>query len=403
MSGDWRQQHRVLVTDAHAMGSVGVIRSLGRAGYRVFAGASRADAIGLRSAFAHRSLVYPSFDTDRDAFRNWLQAVIDGERITAIVPSEGMLLAIRHDYERFRPLLPFSSDPAVVFAGMSKYDLFEGFDSPPLRARLPGFLLLRDGDPAPSNEALAQLGTPLFVKVDATYANGGGDSLVRRCATIDEAQGTLRRLRERYRRVLVQGFADGIGVGAFLLRWNGRILGRFMHRRLHEVPHTGGASSYRQAWWNDAIFTDARQRIEALRWQGVAMFEYRWNPATGNFHLLEFNGRFWGSLHLALFSGVDFPRLLLDAFYGHEDSCETFDPGTRSRWTFPREVEYVWSRLKDRGLPLAARLGSIVEFFGLGLDPRVHSDLNFPKDRMLYLHGMAQALARWTGHQGDRS
>lgn len=402
MADDWRRQQRVLVTDAHAMGSVGVIRSLGRAGYRVYAAASRPDAIGLRSTFAQRALLYPSFDSNRDGFKAWLQETIEAERISAIVPSEGMLLAIRDDYARFRHLLPFSSDPAVVYAGMSKCDLFEAFDRPPLSARLPPFLLLRDGDPAPSAEALARLGTPLFVKVDAVYGERGDDSVVRRCAGVDQAQATLRRLRERYRRVVVQGFAEGIGVGVFLLRWNDRILGRFMHRRIHEVPHTGGASSYREAWWHDAVFADARQRIEALCWQGVAMFEYRWNPATGDFRLLEFNGRFWGSLHLALFSGVDFPRLLLDAFYGHEECCETFDPDTRSRWTFPREVEYVWSRLKDGGLPLAGRLGSIVEFFGLGLDPRVHSDLNFPKDRMLYLHGMAQALARWTG-RGDRS
>lgn len=402
MAGDWRRQHRVLVTDAHAMGSVGVIRSLGRAGYHVYAASSRHRAIGLRSAFAHRSLVYPSFDADRKAFRDWLQATIDKEGISAIVPSEGMLVAIRDDYERFRDFLPVSKDPAILYAGMSKCDLFERFDRPPFRARLPEFLLLRPDDPAPSNKVLAALGAPLFVKVDATYAKSGGDSLVQRCTTVDEAQAALRQLRDRYRRVLVQGFADGIGVGAFLLRWNGRILARFMHRRIHEVPHTGGASSFREAWWNEAIFADARERIDALGWQGVAMFEYRWNPVTGKFSLLEFNGRFWGSLHLALFSGVDFPRLLLDAFYGHEEICEDFDPSTRSRWTFPREVEYVWSRLKDHGLPLAARLGSIVEFCRLGLDPRVHSDLNFPEDRMLYLHGMAQAVARWTGHPADR-
>jgi hypothetical protein len=89
----------------------------------------------------------------------------------------------------------------------------------------------------------------------------------------------------------------------------------------------------------------------------------------------------------------------VDAFLGHEEVCEAFDRPTRSRWTFPREVEYVWSRLKDDGLTIAARLGSVAEFFMLGLDPRIHSDLNFPKDRMLYLCGMAQALARWTGRR----
>jgi hypothetical protein len=398
-TGNWRGQHRVLVTDAHAIGSVGVIRSLGRAGYRVYAASSEPRAIGLRSSFAERSVVYPSFESDRIAFKDWLRATIDNETITAIVPSEGMLLAIRDEYDRFRGLLPLNADPSIVYAGMSKCDLFERFAGTALETRLPPYILLRADDPIPGSESLARLGLPLFVKADSTYANdGAGDSLVRRCVAVEDAQTTLRQLRGSYGRLLIQGYAAGIGVGAFLLRWNGRILGRFMHRRLHEVPHTGGASSYREAWWNDAIFDDARARIEALQWQGVGMFEYRWNPLTDDFRLLEFNGRFWGSIHLALFAGVDFPRLLLDAFFGHEEFCEAFDLKTRSRWTFPRDVEYVWSRLKDDSLSTAARLGSVLEFFKLGLDPRVHSDLSFAKDRMLYLHGILQAFSRWTGH-----
>src|SRR5215469_20804 len=101
VASDWRRQHRVLVTDAQAMGSLGVIRSLGRAGYRAYAASSRPNAIGLRSAFADRCVVYPSYETDRVAFKRWLEAAIQREGLTAIVPSEGVLLAIRDEYERF--------------------------------------------------------------------------------------------------------------------------------------------------------------------------------------------------------------------------------------------------------------------------------------------------------------
>jgi len=62
---------------------------------------------------------------------------------------------------------------------------------------------------------------------------------------------------------------------------------------------------------------DALAKIKAMKWQGVGMMEYRWDPTTDQFYFLEMNGRFWGSLHLALFAGVDFPALLLDAFHAH--------------------------------------------------------------------------------------
>jgi protein-tyrosine-phosphatase len=50
--------------------------------------------------------------------------------------------------------------------------------------------------------------------------------------------------------------------------------------------------------------------LEHLQWNGVAMIEYRKNLATGEFTLMEINGRFWGSLPLAVSAGVDFPYQL---------------------------------------------------------------------------------------------
>lgn len=384
----------MLVTDAHAMGSLGAIRSLGRAGYAVVAASDQPTAIGLRSSFATSTLLYPPLAADPAAFTEWLSATIARERISAVVPSEGVLLAIRDEYDKFSSVLPLSSDAGIVYAGMSKFDLFDRFSRTPLAERLPPYLLVEQSDEPPDAKSLARLGLPLFLKADAAHALVRGESVVRCCNGLEEAHATLARLRSRYRRVLIQGYVPGVGVGAFLLRWKGRVLGRFMHRRIHEVPHTGGTSSYRGAWWNDAIFADAVSRAEAMRWEGVAMFEYRWDPRSGAFHLLELNGRFWGSLHLALFAGVDFPRLLLDAFFGRAEVSVGFDRNVRSRLT-PRDVEYVWSRVKDRDLALSSRLWSVLEFLLLGLDPRVHSDLNFPGDRGLYWHGWKEAMARW--------
>src|SRR5438874_8128367 len=243
---NWRRHRRVLVTDAQAMGSIGVVRSLGRAGYRVYAASDRPEALGLHSKYAYRSLIYPSHGADRADFRAWLYATIAREGISSVVPSESVLLAMRSDYDKISALIPLSRNPAIVYAGMSKCDLFERLDQTPRSAILPPFLLLKEGDPIPSAASLMALGMPLFIKADRVYAKNGDDSLVFRCTDPEQAHAMLRHLLGRYRRVLAQGYAEGIGVGAFLLRWNGRILGRFIHRRLHEVPHTGGASSYRR-------------------------------------------------------------------------------------------------------------------------------------------------------------
>ena len=46
------------------------------------------------------------------------------------------------------------------------------------------------------------------------------------------------------------------------------------------------------------------------------MVEFKWDQATDTFALLEINGRFWGSLPLALAAGVDFPYYLYQIAVG---------------------------------------------------------------------------------------
>ena len=51
----------------------------------------------------------------------------------------------------------------------------------------------------------------------------------------------------------------------------------------------------------------SRALLDAFGWCGVAMVEYKLDERTGTPYLMEVNGRFWGSLQLAIDAGVDFP------------------------------------------------------------------------------------------------
>ena len=127
------------------------------------------------------------------------------------------------------------------------------------------------------------------------------------------------------------------------------------------------------------------------------MMEYRWEPGTDRFHFIEMNGRFWGSLHLALFAGVDFPALLVDAMLDRPaPPVRAFPLGLRCRYTVPREFQYVWSRLRDGRVSAVSKLWTLAEFALLSVDPRVRSDLLFPGDRGLYLRRLAR-FARTLG------
>ncbi len=46
------------------------------------------------------------------------------------------------------------------------------------------------------------------------------------------------------------------------------------------------------------------------------MVEFKADARTGTPYLMEINGRFWGSLQLAIDAGVDFPAILVAAALG---------------------------------------------------------------------------------------
>lgn len=380
---NWRDQRAVLVTGAETIAGIAVIRSLGRAGYRVHAVSADASALGFRSTFAFTTAVHPAVGTP--AFLEWLRALVRKQGIDLIVPTEHVLVALRDGFGEFAALLPVHDDASIVYRGLSKYDAPRAMPSAVNHHVLPPTLWIDDLHNAPTTGEVAKLGAPFHVKADGVHALAGCQSVTQRAETPSEAIRQLANLRGRYAKAIVQGHVPGQGVGAFFLLHRGTVLAEFMHRRLHEVPHTGGVSSLRESWRHRAIRDDALERLRCLRWEGVAMVEYRWEPTTDRYWFIEMNGRFWGSLHLALFCGVDFPRLLADAFFG-----QPLAPGgsyplrRRCRHTFPKEAQYVWSRWQDRRLPLASRLMSVLGFVGLSLHPGVRGDLLFSGDRGLY-------------------
>jgi predicted ATP-grasp superfamily ATP-dependent carboligase len=159
--------------------------------------------------------------------------------------------------------------------------------------------------------------------------------------------------------VLLQQRVIGPGVGIFLLLWNGRIAATFAHRRIREKPPAGGVSVYRESIPADPdLVARSRALLDRFQWNGVAMIEYKLDAATGTPYLMEINGRFWGSLQLAIDAGVDFPRLLVALALGEEVAAEpSYRPGVRSRWWLG-DVDQLLTRLRRSPEELALPPGS---------------------------------------------
>ena len=83
-----------------------------------------------------------------------------------------------------------------------------------------------------------------------------------------------------------------------------------MHRRIRERLVMGGPSTCAESVYDSKLLDYGLRVLKNLKWHGVAMVEFKKDSIDGEFKLMEINPKFWGSLDLAIASGVDFPYLL---------------------------------------------------------------------------------------------
>jgi protein-tyrosine-phosphatase len=166
-----------------------------------------------------------------------------------------------------------------------------------------------------------QFGFPVYVKSRQSFTaeDVSTKRIVQKLRSTEELmQSDAHMIREGS--VLVQQHFVGVGVGIEVLCRDGQVLVAFQHERVHE-PLLGGGSSYRKsAPLNPALLKATSRLMSALRYTGVCMVEFRVNHSTGSWVLIEMNGRFWGSLPLAIAAGIDFPRYLYELLcFGRTD------------------------------------------------------------------------------------
>lgn len=156
--------------------------------------------------------------------------------------------------------------------------------------------------------------------------------------------------------MLLQGYCPGVGVGVELLIRQGECVAVFQHRRLKELPYTGGFAVTAVAERPDpALVRSSLTLLRAMHWDGVAMVEYKINPENNEAVLMEVNGRYWGTLSLAVSAGIDFPLYHWQLMHGETPDIPTsYAVGKRWRWTAGYVARLHWLMVTAR-IPGPAR------------------------------------------------
>ena len=401
-----RRRH-VLVTDASRGSAIAFIRSLGRRGWRVTAADTDRRSPGFRSRYASDRLVYPAPTVEADAaVAAILEAVrrTDVDVVIPITDEIGLPLAAARD--RFAGLTCLAlPDPAALAVAHDKAQTMELAER--LGVPIPTTRRVATADEAV--EAARELGWPVVVKPQVSR-EPRGDGTVEAFTVSYAADPAGLRARvatlEGRTGVLLQRWRPGEGHGVELLADHGRPLAAFQHRRLREVPVTGGASSLRESVALDPVlYGHATRLLAELGWTGLAMVEFRLTPDGPE--LMEINGRVWGSLPLAVRAGMDFPGRLADLLLdgpppATEPVATDYRIGQRAR-NLRLDISWIGSVATGRRRypelpwpPRRAALGAVASL----LDPRIADDLFTREDARPGLAQIAaigrDALARGT-------
>jgi len=298
----------VLVLDGQTAQALACVRSLGRAGHPVFVASNRRFPLAAWSRYCRaRFHLTGETPTAFAALRSW--AVTQGIQIVFPLSERACVLCnLEREAWETAGMALGCAPPEMLLQAFDKVRTLEAaqaccLDTPP--TRVPGSL-------ADARAAAAELGFPCVVKSRFSHAWDGTRFLPDLgpgyAKDMTELESATEARRQGAAWPIIQGFVPGQGKGVFALLDHGRVVAWFAHERLRDVRPSGSGSSLRRsAPLDPRLLQPAEHLLAALRWHGPVMVEFR-DDGVHHPYLMEVNGRFWGSLQLAVAAGADFPR-----------------------------------------------------------------------------------------------
>ena len=349
-----------------------VVRELGARKVPVIAHGRSERALGRFSRFTRE------FVLETRPLCAWLPQFVAARGLGAVMAvSEGQLLelaALHGQLGDCRVLSPNAAalarvlDKAQTLAAAAELGLAVplawqpvlGEDHAARAAQIAYPVAIKWADPNAVQVALAEAGIEL-VKVE--YA-----------ADAEQLATVLARYDQLQCWPLVQQYCPGYGLGQMLHMMGGAATLRFQHRRLREFPPSGGVSSFCASVplsEHAAQMARSEALLAALGWHGPAMVEYRFDPVSGTYWLMEINGRFWGSIPLAWHCGAHFAwESYRCGVLGELGPGRAPTRQRRARYVIP-DAKHTVLVLRDDTLPVTQRLAALAQFCLDFLDPRV--------------------------------
>ncbi len=299
----------VLVTDGDERSTVAVVRSLGRMGLSVAVAEKRLNSLSGCSKYCSGQFVFPPPAVDPSGFLRALLKHVESHSFKLVIPMTDLTCTLCAEIatelgQHTKLALP---EVETYLRASDKAELLKlaaALDVPVPRSYFPE-------NETELSDMADEFTYPIVIKSRRSRVRTDNGFLFGHVTYAASKEELLRKFSLSHQsipRPIIQERVDGPGCGLFVICREGEILATFAHRRLREKPPSGGVSVLREsAPLDERICAYSAKLLRALRWTGVAMVEFKLDQSDNSYRLMEINGRFWGSLQLAVNCGLDFP------------------------------------------------------------------------------------------------
>jgi len=328
-------RNSVLLTNSLQRKTLAAARSLGKRGIKVFCAEETVFTPSGFSKYCKKALVHPPLTKDKNLFLSWLKNSIKKHSIDVVFPMDDDTLGIamdnRAELEELA-LIPLPPTDSYMIAS----DKWESFKL----AQKAGVECANAVKPDAGDrleEITSKMSYPLIVK--PRKSSGSRGMLV--ANNMDELAQAYESVHAQYPYPMIQeymGQGDRFDV-CLLYDRNSRLKASFVQKEIRHFPIKMGPSTLQQSIVFPELVEKAHSIMKGLSWYGVAELEFMVDSRDGKIKFMEINPRFWGSLHLSIIAGVDFPWMLYKLATG-EDFQEIHDykDNIFCRWLLPGDI-----------------------------------------------------------------
>jgi predicted ATP-grasp superfamily ATP-dependent carboligase len=334
-------KNRILILDGDHKNALAIVRHLGKTGqYQIDVVSYSKASIAFFSKFSNKKFIISNPKKDPEKYINDLLILLKQTSYLAVLPvsyiSYQICAEIKDKILEYTHITIASAK--LINLASSKIETYQLADK--LGIPYPATILINKLD------EIEHIETTYPCVIKAPFEAGKN--------IVDYAQNKTELIR-KYRKIcgqnnfvhklpVIQNFIIGEGAGFFAFYKNGKCENYFIHQRLREYPVSGGASTCAESFFDETILKNGKKILDHLRWEGIAMVEFKKDNSTGIYNLMEINAKFWGSLDLALVSGINFPQMLIDCALGREVQKMESKQNIRFQWVLNGDLFHVFER-----------------------------------------------------------